>query len=146
MLKGKALAKWLVVTIVALLAGFAPIFHSICIEATQNGSASHVMADGTVMVMSSSSDSKSSQATHVNSEIPTPMQEPGLPNGGDPFSLVAMFIVPACLLLVGLLIVVRKSVVLGIMQRFYRFQSARPPTWLHFPNAVNQVALSISRT
>lgn len=150
MLKGKVTAKWLVVTIVALLAGFAPIFHSLCIQATQFSSTSHVMSDGTVMYHAPHTDTQptSGSMTHNQSDTtdPTPVKSPGVPLGGDPLTLVAMFLLPACLALIGFLLATRKLVEQKFSDTIFRLQSARPPTWRHFPNAVNSLAFGISRT
>ena len=138
------------VTIVALMAGFAPIFHSLCIQATQTSSSSHIMADGTIMGMAADAGtttaSGSTTHAHAVSHDQVPMNTSGMPLGGDPLTLVTLFIVPACLLLVGFLLLFRKTTELKFSTTFFTNLLARPPTWRHFPNAVNPLALGISRT
>lgn len=138
------------VTIVALLAGFAPIFHSLCIQATSTSASSHIMADGTVMGIAPQADtttmSDTPSLTQAVNHNEAPVKTPLVPLGGDPLTLVALFIVPACLLLVSFLLLFRKTTELKFSTTFFTALLARPPTWLHFPNAVNPLALGISRT
>lgn len=139
------------VTIVALLASFAPIFHSLCIQATSTSSSSHIMADGTIMGTAAEADttmaSDSTAHALAVSHDQAPVNAPGKPlGGGDPLTLVALFIVPACLLLVSFLLLFRKATELKFSETFFKDLLARPPTWRYFPNAVNPLSLGISRT
>lgn len=139
------------VTIVALMAGFAPIFHSMCIQASSTSASSHIMADGNIMGIESEADttmvSDSTAHALAVSHDQAPVNAPGKPLGaGDPLTLVALFIVPACLLVVGFLLLFRKSTELKFSETFFTALLARPPTWRYFPNAVNPLALGISRT
>lgn len=139
------------VTIVALLAGFAPIFHSLCIQATSTSASIHIMADGTSMGNATGFDTTIALDSTANalavSHDPAPFSAPEKPLGeGNPLTLVALFIVPACLLLVGLVLLFRKATELKCSVRFFTALLARPPTWRYFPNAVNPLAWGISRT
>lgn len=108
------------------------------------------MADGTIMQMTTETAADTASGTMTQEQsaghVQAPVKAPSMPLGGDPLALVVLFIVPACLLLVGLLLIFRKALLLKFSERIFRLDLVRPPTWRHFPNAVDALALGVSRT
>jgi hypothetical protein len=134
--------------VAALMVGFAPIFHALCVQPMNHSISSHVMADGSVMQMSPSVHLNNPAGTAKLSLIEKITQnQGGIPlDGGEPLSMIALFIVPACLLLVGIFLAIRKSHYLVFQRILLPKIYLKPPRISYFPNYVDSLALGISRT
>jgi hypothetical protein len=134
--------------VTSLMVGFAPIFHALCIQPMNHSISSHVMADGSVMQIIPSVDFNNSGAPDQLSLIEKLPQIPGgMPlDSGEPLSLVALFIVPACLLLLGIFLALKKSHNLVFRKIFPPKINLKPARIGYFPNRVDSLALGISRT
>lgn len=134
--------------VASLMVGFAPFFHALCVQPVNHSISSHVMSDGSVMQMSPSVDLNNSAGTDQLSLIEKLPQNQGeLPlDGGEPLSVIALFIVPACLLLVGIFLAIKKSHNLVFQRIFLPKNYLKPPRISYFPNFVDSLALGISRT
>ena len=132
--KGSASRLWLVVAMVILVAGFAPIFHSICIDDSSVMSLTHSAVNGAVM------PAQQGNSHHSHNE------QPWLPGDGTPLALVAMLVLPACISLCAFFAFLRRSrcrpgLVSGCLNSL-----PRPPSLSFFPNSVNRLRLGVSRT
>jgi hypothetical protein len=134
--------------VAALMVGFAPIFHALCVQPMNHSISSHVMADGSVMHMSPSVHLNNPAGNAQLSLIEKlPQNQGGMPlDGGEPFTIIALFIVPACLLLVGIFLAIRKSHYLVFQRILLPKIYLKPPRISYFPNYVDSLALGISRT
>lgn len=148
MFRSKQVNVWLVMIVAAVMVGFAPVFHALCIQPVNHSISSHVMADGSVMQMNPSVDLNNSAAMDPLSLIEKlPQNQGGMPlDGGEPLSIIALFIVPACLLLVGIFLAIRKSHYLVFQRILLPKNYLKPPRISYFPNYVDSLALGISRT
>lgn len=154
MFKAKSAYKWLVVALTALLVGFAPIYHALCVQpASVSSTTTHVMADGSVMEMHKASETGANTPmvaesfTHASIQAYSPLAQSGSPfNGNDPLTVIVLFLLPACLLLIGLLLAIRKSIEVQRLEPTFRNLVVRPPIRGFRPHSVDLLQLGISRT
>jgi hypothetical protein len=152
--RGHSLNKWLVVALAALLVGFAPVYHALCVQPdTTTSSSTHVMADGSVMEMHKASEIVANTPMLAKSlngaslQAYSPLAQSDLPfKGNEPLTVIVVFLLPACLLLVGLFLAIRKSTELRRLELTLRNLVVRPPIRSFRPHSVDLLALGISRT
>jgi hypothetical protein len=133
----------------ALILGFAPLVHAMCVGQTHNASASHMMADGSIMFMPEAGSAPLSNASPIVSEAKVIglTAEAGGPTGDlTLLGLIALSLAPACLVLLGLRLMRRVN--RDSLQVAVRIKAAswRPPPIFHRPTMVDLLSLGISRT
>jgi hypothetical protein len=133
----------------ALIIGFAPLVHAMCVGQTHNVSATHMMADGSTMVMPEAGSAPASGAEPIISEakvIGLTTEAGGPMDDLTLLGLIALSLAPACLVLLGLRLARRVN--LDSLQVAVRRKVAswRPPPIFHQPTMVDLLSLGISRT
>lgn len=141
--------KVIALVLTALIIGFAPLIHALCVGQPVSALSTHVMADGSSMTMPNLGSKAEEPAT---TEVVTGIQTYLMSNNtlgaiGDSslIGLIALTLAPACFVLVGLLLSRRLRVwsvkILQVIQS--RWQ---PPPIFHRPTMVDLTSLGISRT
>lgn len=158
-IRGRAIAF----VLAALILGFAPLVHAMCVGQTHNATSTHMMPDGSTMAMPDGSTMVMPEvnAATTTLEAPTVFQSVltvlrgtagelvnpvGSVNELTLLGLIALSLAPACLVLLGLRLarrVTRDSLQVAVRRAV---ATLRPPPILHRPTMVDLLSLGISRT
>jgi hypothetical protein len=149
-IRGRAIAF----VLAALILGFAPLVHAMCIGQTHNATSTHTMPDGSTMVMPEPSGAITLEAPTAFQSVLTGLPENAgeLASPGGSFNeltllgLIALSLAPACLALLGIRgarRVTRDSLQVAIRKVI---AGCRPPPIFHRPTMVDSLSLGISRT
>jgi hypothetical protein len=142
-------SRFLALIVTALIVGFAPLIHALCIGQPSDTSSTHVMADGTVMTMPASEQSMESPSTDAPTNRTfesTTTSHSSAPDTSGLIGTIALSLLPAFIAAV-LCWLFRKPIQDAISDPPNLLgQLMRAPPLLMRPFSVDLNRLSISRT
>jgi hypothetical protein len=140
-IRGRAIAF----VLAALIIGFAPLVHAMCVGETHTATSAHMMADGSSMVMPDSGDASADDVSTGIAQASAMTQNSAMTQDSA-MVLIALSLAPAFLVLLGFRLARRSSrdsLQIEVRRAIARW---RPPPIFHQPTMVDSLSLGISRT